>query len=144
MNGEFFFFKENIASNLPTSVPRYRKEIGCLRHFISSKATPEPPKKKFKNPSHSQSSLFLIPEKQKPAWSCRSKGKKQKQNPTRILEILTRGDSKRYFSRKKHLRQRLEKAEVQGESKRKTLSFQLTRLGKRRGGGVGDTLLTTH
>lgn len=129
----FFFLKENIASTLPDTEERWAIYI-----ILHPQKLPSPKKrKKLKNPSHNQPSQLLIPEKQKPALRCRSKGKKQ--TPAILLEILTRRDSKRYFSRKKHLKQRLEKAEVQGELKRKTLSFQLTRLGKGgRRGVVGD------
>ena len=64
----------------------------------------------FENcPPHPQKEVYeiqviiaeLIPERQKSASSCGSKGKKRRQNPTVVLKILTRGDSKRYFSRKK-------------------------------------------
>jgi hypothetical protein len=40
-----------------------------------------------------------------------------------MLEILTRGNSKSYFSRKRHLRPRLKKAE--GEWKKKNFVFPI-------------------
>lgn len=104
-----------------------------LSLYVLKSCTPNPPKSlKIQVIVYYHSCGFLRNRKQLRVGGLRVKTKTPPHTPPPpaiILEIRTRRDSKRFFSRKKHLRQRLEKAEVQGESSRKTLSFQLTRLG---------------